>query len=180
MKTNLNIQTTAREIIRKIFLLTAVSGITLITSCSKEEGITPSSSSNITTSSDASQARQPSGSVGVEPNENQPPQSSFQFIGHHYRLVIAFNSTGSGIDWEAQAKLNEFINQYQKWIGKQILYQTVQVGREGELEMRFKLREIDAEEQTQFVSQVKRILNADQHPTVKVYENVLRVPGLPS
>ncbi len=183
MKLAANIQQNAgREILKakNLFLLIAVAGISLMSSCSKDESITPSTSSTMRESSAANSSQRKSTSTS-EPMENAPTQhQSAQIIGYHYRLIVSFESTGSGIDLQGMEKLQELIRQQEQIIGKQIVYQSHQWGKEGEVELRFKLREMDEEHQAGFVTSIKTNINSKLHPTIKVFENIMRLPVLPS
>jgi hypothetical protein len=97
-----------------------------------------------------------------------------QFIGNQWRLIVGFGSIGEGIDARALRTLESYVELVQNRIGKQILYQSAYIGREGEVEHRFHLREFEGESVISFVADVKELMR--NYPTVKVYENAVRLP----
>ena len=171
MKANSNNPKAVSGIMRNLFLGMSVAVAAIFSSCSKEESVNPSQVANVTSGASSNQRQ----GVSTQVTDSKAGNFSIQqFIGNEWRLILSFESAGAGIDPLAMQAVTKFVEIYQNHLGRQILYQSAYIGREGELEMRFHLREIDGEAQVEFVAELKQVLRG--HPSVKVLENAVRLP----
>lgn len=95
--------------------------------------------------------------------------SRTQAVEQKSRLVVSFYSICCGIDHQARAKLDRFINSYEKTKGKRIAKATIHWGKEGEIDYCFKLSELLPREQKRFISKVRLLLRKSK--LVHINEN---------
>jgi len=88
-----------------------------------------------------------------------------------YRLYISFFSRASGIDGKVKVAFDAFIVKFESDNKLKIEYETVRWGREGEIDMCFKLDELSKKKQEEFVVKSKEILSKSDR--VYVYENAI-------
>ena len=96
-------------------------------------------------------------------------QSETQFTQKKdtYKLVVSFISKGSGIDYKSKEKIDTFI----KGFHKKVEFEICQMGREGETNYLFHLKELKEHEQKKFIKELKeQILDKEM---VHVEENKL-------
>lgn len=85
------------------------------------------------------------------------------------RLVISFFSIASGVDDKAIIRFEDSIGEYAGALGINIDYEKTHWGREGETDFCLELRELNSEQQLDFVSKTRELLKTAEH--VKIYEN---------
>lgn len=84
-----------------------------------------------------------------------------------YKLIVSFISKGSGIDGKTKEKIDTFI----KGFHKKTAFEVCQMGREGETNYLFHLKELKEHEQKKFIKELKeQILDKEM---VHVEENKL-------
>lgn len=71
------------------------------------------------------------------------------------RLRVAFGSIASGINRESKAAFQDFLNKYEEKTGKKLSHNVTFWGMEGERDYCFKLSELNAKEQSQFISDLR-------------------------
>ncbi|MCD6067406.1 MAG: hypothetical protein K0S33_2232 [Bacteroidetes bacterium] len=75
------------------------------------------------------------------------------------RLVVSFKSIGTGIDLDANAKMEKFIKEHPK----KPQYDVYAWGREGETDYAFSLKEIKSGDQAKFIQELKAAIgNSDR------------------
>lgn len=121
---------------KKIFFLVALASLSCaFTNCKSKKSATASSTSNLT------------------PENNMTTQTPEKDT--EYRLIVSFISKGAGPDGKKQPEFVKYIESHKK----KPAYALVRWGREGEADYCFKLTELSATEQTEFITKVKEILN---------------------
>ncbi len=96
-------------------------------------------------------------------------QSALKFTQKNetYELVVSFISKGSGIDGKTKDKIDAFI----KGFHKKVEFEVCQMGREGETNYLFHLKELKEHERKKFIKELKeQILDKEM---VHVEENKL-------
>ena len=88
----------------------------------------------------------------VETKESIIPSDSI------FKIRISFISIGAGIDGSAVLKFQEFLRNFEATHSLKLNYKIVNWGREGETDYCFKLSEINASQQNQFVVEAKDVL----------------------
>lgn len=96
-------------------------------------------------------------STNVHFNENAVCQKSPS--QEKCRLVISFYSIGEGINLDVQEKFEKFLSSYTP----KIKHETYKWGREGEVDYCFKLTELSATQQEEFVMKSKEITTKKVH-----------------
>jgi hypothetical protein len=86
-----------------------------------------------------------------------------------YRLIVLFVSIGEGTDRDGKKILDSFLNDWKTKLKKEINYETVGWGREGEVDFCFPLHELNEKQQNQFVREIKEKFNG--HSLVQFTEN---------
>ena len=76
------------------------------------------------------------------------------------RFIVSFYSIGSGVEGDQIEKLLNFIDEYGKSKNKDIGYDRTFSGREGEVDYCFKLKELNAGEQKDFIVKAKSTLKS--------------------
>lgn len=84
------------------------------------------------------------------------------------RLVIGFNSIGSGIDATAYDKIEAYIKAHPK----KPAYDIIPMGREGERDICMSLKEMNKDEQKAFIEEIKKMAKTSDR--VQVNENAER------
>lgn len=121
---------------KKIFFLVALASLSCaFTNCKSKKSATASSTSNLTQENNMT---------------TQTPEKDTE-----YRLIVSFISKGAGPDGKKQPAFVKYIESHKK----KPAYALVRWGREGEADYCFKLTELSATEQTEFITKVKEILN---------------------
>ena len=121
---------------KKIFFLVALASLSCaFTNCKSKKSATSSSTSNLTQENNMT---------------TQTPEKDTE-----YRLIVSFISKGAGPDGKKQPEFVKCIESHKK----KPAYALVRWGREGEADYCFKLTELSATEQTEFITKVKEILN---------------------
>ncbi len=72
------------------------------------------------------------------------------------RLELSFISKGGGIDIDRQDKIKEFISSHPK----KPAFEERHWGREGEVNYCFQLKELSADEQKSFISEIKKLISS--------------------
>ena len=84
-----------------------------------------------------------------------------------YKLVVSFISKGSGIDGKTKDKIDAFI----KGFHKKVEFEVCQMGREGETNYLFHLKELKEHEKKKFIKELKEQITDKE--MVHVEENRL-------
>jgi hypothetical protein len=85
------------------------------------------------------------------------------------RLTISFISIGEGTDFRAKDTLDVFISGYQTETKKELKFEAVPWGREGEIDYCFMLSELSDREQVKFIKELKERLKFSE--LVQITEN---------
>lgn len=121
---------------KNIFFLVALASLSFaFTNCKSKKSATASSNNNLTQESKMT---------------TQTPEKDTD-----YRLIVSFISKGAGPDGKKQPEFIKYIDSHKK----KPAYAVVRWGREGEADYCFKLSEMSASEQTEFINKVKEIVN---------------------
>lgn len=83
------------------------------------------------------------------------------------RLVIVFFSAASGIDHKASKSLEELIATYSQEAGINVNYEKIPWGREGETDYCLELTELSPEQQADFVSRTRKLLETAEHVNIR-------------
>lgn len=86
-----------------------------------------------------------------------------------YRFIVSFISIGEGPDRNGKEIFNGVIENWKTNRNKEIKFETVPWGREGEVDFCFELKELDARAQSQFINSMKK--NFSGHSLVQFSEN---------
>lgn len=79
-------------------------------------------------------------------------------LSENYRFIVSFISIGSGTDAKAHSLFVKYLSDY-KYTNKDTLsYDVIPWGREGEVDYCIRLSELMPNEQTKFITDIKRIL----------------------
>lgn len=106
------------------------------------------------------------GAAEISSRPNHTNQSSKNMP---YRFMVSFISIGEGTDRQAKQILDSYLNEWRTNRGKEIHFEQVPWGREGEVDYCFPLVELDANQQKQFVNEMKA--KFDGHNLVQFAEN---------
>ena len=87
----------------------------------------------------------------------------------NYRLIVSFYSICCGINGKAKEQLDEFISNYEKEKRIGLARETVNWGREGEIDYCFKLSGLPSKERNRVVSKIKALVNGSE--LVRIQEN---------
>jgi hypothetical protein len=87
-----------------------------------------------------------------------------------YRLNVSFISIGSGTDSEAKKQFEQFVADYETKNKVKLVSEMAKWGREGEVDFCFKLDELKAKQQENFIKELKEHLKDSQ--LVRFTENV--------
>jgi hypothetical protein len=82
------------------------------------------------------------------------------------RLVVSFKSIGTGVDADAQARMEKFIKEHPK----KPKYEMYNWGREGETDYAFSLKEIKAADQAKFIEELKAAIGQSDRVDYKENE----------
>ncbi len=85
------------------------------------------------------------------------------------RFIASFYSIGEGTEVTLKEKLKSFAVEYGKRVHQKINYNETFWGREGETDYCFPLKELTAQQQTDFINGAKEVLNTAKH--VYFFEN---------
>ena len=85
------------------------------------------------------------------------------------RLILTFFSVASGIDQKSLMRFEEFIGEYAAELGINIDYEKTHWGREGETDFCLELTELNPEQQADFVSRTRKLMETAEH--LSIYEN---------
>ena len=80
-----------------------------------------------------------------------------------YRLVISYNSIGTGIDRDAYEKMEKFVKEHPN----KPAYDRYTYGREGETDIAFFLKEIKSGDQAKFISDLKAAIGKSDRVNYK-------------
>lgn len=86
-----------------------------------------------------------------------------------YRFIISFTSHASGIDGEKYDIIDKYIQKH----AKKPAYDLIAMGREGERDMCFHLKELNTSEQKSFIDEIKKLAQGAER--VVFSENAERV-----
>ena len=86
-----------------------------------------------------------------------------------YRFIVSFISIGEGTDRNAKEIFDSFLNDWKTNQKKEINYETVQWGREGEVDFCFPLSELTDGQQKQFVGGIREKFKG--HDLIQFAEN---------
>jgi hypothetical protein len=84
------------------------------------------------------------------------------------RLIVSFISIGGGIDRNAKSQFLQFTDQYKAANNVRIEWEVSGWGREGETDYCLKLNELNEQQQNEFISGLKNLLNSSK--LVRYYE----------
>jgi len=87
-----------------------------------------------------------------------------------YRLIVSFISIGGGSDYKLKKEFLEFAATYATKIGKKIEAENFAWGREGEVDLCYKLLELNKKESDDFVAESKTFLSKSK--LVRISENL--------
>ncbi len=87
---------------------------------------------------------------------------------NNYRVIVSFISIGGGTDSEAYAKLKDYISRKDE-VGVAISKEEIRWGREGEVDVCFKLKEMDSSDADAFVNGLKKTFEGNN--LVQITEN---------
>ncbi len=79
-----------------------------------------------------------------------------------YRVIVSFISSGEGTDGKAMEKLNQIIEQHQKDFGMPVAKEEIPWGREGEMDICFKLLGQDKKAKDTFVRNLQEAFKGNQ------------------
>ncbi len=85
------------------------------------------------------------------------------------RLVLTFFSIASGVDIKSLNRFEEFIGEYAAELGINIDYEKTHWGREGETDFCLELTELNPDQQADFVSRTRKLMETAEH--LSIYEN---------
>lgn len=74
------------------------------------------------------------------------------------RFSVSFISIGAGTDGSAKEKFDQFITEYKQENKVELKYETINWGREGEVDYCFDLTSLDKKKQELFIAETKEIL----------------------
>ncbi|MDP2385978.1 MAG: hypothetical protein Q8M29_06385 [Bacteroidota bacterium] len=80
-----------------------------------------------------------------------------------YRLVISYNSIGTGIDRDAYEKMEKFVKEHPN----KPAYDRYTYGREGETDIAFFLKEIKSGDQAKFITDLKAAIGKSDRVNYK-------------
>lgn len=86
------------------------------------------------------------------------------------RLRVSFGSIASGIDGESKAVFQDFVKKYEEKTGKKLAHEITFWGMEGERDYCFKLPELNAKEQSQFINDLKEAVKGKKQ--IFINENI--------
>ena len=89
----------------------------------------------------------------------------------NFRIIVSFISWGEGTDPEARKKMDICLAENQENTEKNVAFEDMPWGREGEVDFCFTLAELNEEEQENFVTSMKKAFEGNQ--LVQIYENSL-------
>lgn len=96
---------------------------------------------------------------------NSAPKS----VEGSYRFIVSFISIGEGPDRNGKEIFNAVIENWKTNRNKEIKFETIPWGREGEVDFCFDLKELDARSQNQFINEMTK--NFSGHTLVQFSEN---------
>ena len=79
-----------------------------------------------------------------------------------YRVIVSFISIGEGTDGKAMEQLNQIIDQHQKDFGMPVAKEEIRWGREGEIDVCFKLLGQDKKAKDTFVRNLQEAYKGNQ------------------
>ncbi len=114
------------------------------------------------------QAKEAAAAPEIEKVDAEAPSKPDSFPAQS-RLVLTFFSVASGVDFKSLTSFEEFIGVYAAEIGINIDYEKTHWGREGETDFCLGLSELDPEQQADFVSRTRKLMETAEH--LSIYEN---------
>lgn len=127
-----------------------------------QEAPAPSASANV--QNDAVIFNNGQAEVAVNPDQNMQNAKDTP-----YRFIVSFISIGEGTDRNAKEILDATLYNWKTSQKKEIVYEKVPWGREGEVDFCFQLKELSAEQQVQFINELKEKFKG--HDLVQFAEN---------
>jgi hypothetical protein len=103
----------------------------------------------------------------TETTSTMSPSSDTQTPGN--RLTVSFISIGEGTDFRAKDSMDVFISSYQLENKKELKFEAVPWGREGEIDYCFMLSELSEKEQAKFIKALRDRLKFSE--LVQITEN---------
>jgi len=79
-----------------------------------------------------------------------------------YRVIVSFISIGAGTDGKAMEQLNQIIDQHQKDFGMPVAKEEIRWGREGEVDVCFKLLGQDKKAKDTFVRNLQEAFKGNE------------------
>lgn len=147
----------------KLFSLFIVTIILLSFSCISSKQTAETSASPTPSATGPAQHEATANNSGVQENKDE----------NSYRLMISFISIGEGTDREAKqifdAALSDWEKNKMKAGGGNIEYETIPWGREGEVDFCFTLKEMNTNDQVQFIKIIREKFTG--HSLVQFAEN---------
>jgi hypothetical protein len=134
----------------KLFQFILSFSLLLILSCKPQKQANETASKTpvaANTATDAVVINNGEAEVAVPPGQNMQSATDIS-----YRLIISFISIGEGTDRNAKEIFDSFLNDWKTNQKKEINYETVHWGREGEVDYCFPLSGLNEAQQKQFVS----------------------------
>lgn len=92
-----------------------------------------------------------------------------KLTGNFYRLIVSFISIGEGTDRKGRETLDGVLAEWKTKKGKEITFESVAWGREGENDFCFRINNLNEKEQQLFVSDMKEAFKG--RPLIQISEN---------
>lgn len=89
--------------------------------------------------------------------------------GNFYRLIVSFISIGEGTDRQGRATLDGVLADWKTKKGKEITFESVAWGREGENDFCFRINNLSEKEQVLFVADMKEAFKG--RSLIQIFEN---------
>jgi hypothetical protein len=134
-------------------LLISIVFLSIFACCKNSKPATQSSSVTTTTSS-----------AVVQEQETELPDSL-------YRVIVSFISIGEGTDLKAKDQLQEIMNNHQRDFGMPLASEEYRWGREGEVDICFKMKNENRKAKDTFVRQLKDTFS--QNKLIQIEENAV-------
>jgi len=138
---------------QKSFFILAIIGFITFVGCKP--------GNQASTNSEANHSKKSKATETVETTNPDAPGTS--------RLIVSFISIGEGADFSAKDSMDTYIAAYQTESKKQLTFESVPWGREGEFDYCFTLKELSAKEQVKFIEGLRAHLKFSE--LVQISEN---------
>lgn len=157
----------------KIYSTILISGFLFLYSCKPKEQSSVIKSTTPPAAEPAETVGNPSVAVMAEaetkPQTTEQSTSEAKSEAGNYRFIVSFISIGEGPDRNGKEIFNKVLENWKTNRNKEIKFETVPWGREGEVDFCFYLKELDARAQNQFINEMTK--NFSGHNLVQFSEN---------